>query len=127
MLGRLSELDDYRYYVQISITPYGEDIESNLRPKEDIIKTVQELSLRLGRDRVVWRYDPILLNNRYTIDSHLVWFEQSLAALAPYTERCVISFIDLYAKTKKNTQGLNLYELSEDEMHDIVEVPVYAM
>ncbi len=119
MLGKLAELDDYCYYVQISITPYGKDIESNLRPKEDIIKTVQELSLRLGRDRVVWRYDPILLNNRYTIDSHLLWFEQSLAALAPYTERCVISFIDLYAKTKKNTQGLNLYELSEDEMHEL--------
>ena len=119
MLGRLSELDDYRYCVQISITPYGKDVETNLRPKEDIIKTVQELSSRLGRERVVWRYDPILLNDCYTIKSHLAWFGQSIAALAPYTERCVISFIDLYAKTRKNTQGLNLYELSEDEMHEL--------
>lgn len=119
MLGRLAELDAYRFYVQISITPYGKEIETNLRPKGDIIKTVQELSLRLGKERVVWRYDPILLNDHYTVKSHLAWFERSLAALAPYTERCVISFIDLYAKTRKNTQGLNLHELSEDEMHEL--------
>lgn len=119
MLERLAVLDAYRYYVQISITPYGKDVETNLRSKADIIKTVQDLSLRLGRERVVWRYDPILLNDCYTIDKHLAWFEQTLAALAPYAERCVISFIDLYAKTRKNTHGLNLYELSGDEMHEL--------
>ncbi len=119
MLGGLDVLDAYHYYVQISITPYGRDIERNLRPKEDIIKTVQELSLRLGRERVVWRYDPILLNDRYTIHDHLAWFGRTLEALSPYVERCVISFIDLYAKTRKNTQGLNLHELSDDEMHEL--------
>ncbi len=119
MLGRLAELDAYYYYVQISLTPYGKEIETNLQSKAGIIRSIQELSLRLGRERVVWRYDPILLNDRYTIESHLVWFEKTLAALAPYTERCVISFIDMYAKTKKNTQGLHLHEISGDEMHEL--------
>ncbi|MBR4695503.1 MAG: DUF1848 family protein, partial [Selenomonadaceae bacterium] len=77
------------------------------------------LSGLLGRTRVVWRYDPILLNERYTIDSHLAWFDRTLMALAPCAERCVISFIDLYAKAKKNTQGLGIHELSEDEMHEL--------
>ena len=119
MLEKLEVLEPYSYYVQVSLTPYGADIEANLRPKEEIIKAMQALSMKLGRHRVVWRYDPILLNDNYTKEKHLAWFSQTLAQLAPYIERCVISFIDLYAKTKKNTQGLNLHELSEDEMREM--------
>ena len=51
MLKHLEALKDYRYYVQVSITPYGRDIEVNLRPKAEIIKTVQEMSKVLGRYR----------------------------------------------------------------------------
>ncbi len=121
MLERLEALQAYPFYVQVSITPYDRDVEVNLRPKEEIIRTVLELSRRLGRERVVWRYDPILLNDRYSPGSHLEWFERTLAALSPGVERCVISFIDLYAKTKKNTQGLGLRELSDDEMTALAE------
>ncbi|WP_037325300.1 DUF1848 domain-containing protein, partial [Anaerovibrio sp. RM50] len=119
MLMGLDELRDYKYYVQVSITPYGRDVEEKLRDKEDIISTVQELSKRLGRQRIVWRYDPILLNENYTIEGHLEWFKNTLGALSSCVERCVISFIDLYAKAKKNTQGLNLHELSEEEMNEL--------
>ena len=119
MLERLEAMKRYHYYVQVSITPYGRDVEANLRPKAEIIKTVQELSRRLGRERVVWRYDPILLNDSYTIAGHLEWFDKTLVELSPYVERCVISFIDMYAKMKKNTVGLNLRELSEAEMHEL--------
>lgn len=117
MLGRLDELSAYQYYVQISFTPYKTDVEVNLRPKRNIIKTMQELARRIGRERVVWRYDPILLNESYPMDYHLEWFEKALEELAPYTERCIISFIDMYAKAKKNTHGLGLHELSADEMN----------
>ncbi|WP_085022771.1 DUF1848 domain-containing protein [Anaerovibrio sp. JC8] len=119
MLKGLDALNDYKYYVQVSITPYGHDVEAKLWDKKDIISTVQELSERLGRERVVWRYDPILLNDHYTIEGHLEWFKNTLESLAPCVERCVISFIDLYAKAKKNTQGLNLHELSEEEMNTL--------
>ena len=44
MLERLDKLDCYSYYVQVSITPYDRDIETNMRPKDDIIRTVQKLS-----------------------------------------------------------------------------------
>ena len=119
MLKGLDNLKGYNYYVQVSITPYGHDVEANLRDKNDIIDTVHELSKRLGRERVVWRYDPILLNESYTIEGHLEWFKNTLDSLAACVERCVISFIDLYAKAKKNTQGLNLHELSEEEMNEL--------
>ncbi len=119
MLKGLDALNDYKYYVQVSITPYGHDVEAKLREKKDIISTVQKLSERLGRQRIVWRYDPILLNDSYTIEGHLEWFQNTLEALSSCVERCVISFIDLYAKAKKNTQGLNLHELSEEEMNEL--------
>ncbi|MCR5559864.1 MAG: DUF1848 domain-containing protein [Schwartzia sp.] len=121
MLEHLDSIQSYPYYVQISITPYGRDVETNLRPKEEIIGTVQELSRRIGKERVVWRYDPILLNEQYTMEKHFEWFKGVTEELSPYTERCVISFIDLYAKAKKNTQGLNLHELSEEEMMMLAE------
>jgi len=119
MLEHLGALGSYDFYVQVSITPYGRDVEANLRSKDEIIKTVQELSRRIGRERVVWRYDPILLNDRYTALSHLEWFEKALLELSPWASRCVISFLDMYAKMKKNAAGLNLRELTEDEMHGL--------
>ncbi len=119
MLENLEVLRAYPCYVQVSLTPYDTDVEGNIRPKEDIVRAMQELSRRWGRERVVWRYDPILVNEDYTSERHFAWFAQTLAKLAPYSERCVISFIDLYAKTKKNTQGLKLHELSEAEMREI--------
>ena len=119
MLSKLRELSDYSYYVQISLTPYERDIETNIRPKAEIIQTVQELSRRLGKERVVWRYDPILLNDNYTIKRHLEWFEKTLERLSNYVERCVISFIDIYAKMKNNSLYLN--ELSVDEMNELAE------
>ncbi len=121
MLVRLDDLSAYCYYVQVSITPYCRNIEENLRPKPDIIKTVQELSRRLGRERVVWRYDPILLNEVYTIDRHMEWFKETHEKLSFYVERCVISFIDIYAKARKNTQGLGIRELSVDEMNELAD------
>ena len=117
MLSNLQELSDYPYYVQISLTPYERDIEVNIRPKTDIIKTIQELSLKLGKTRVVWRYDPILLNENYTIKKHMEWFEKTLTKLADYVGRCIISFVDIYAKNKKN--GFNLGELSVEEMNEL--------
>jgi hypothetical protein len=53
MLEHLDAIQSYPYYVLISITPYGRDVETNLRAKEEIIGTVQELSRRIGKERVV--------------------------------------------------------------------------
>ena len=97
-----------RIYLHSTLTGFA-----NLRHKDDIIRTVQTLAGRTGRERVVWRYDPILLNDKYNIDNHMEWFGKTVEKLAPCVKRCVISFIDMYAKMKKNTAGLNLRKLTE--------------
>lgn len=115
MLARLDELSGYTYYFQFTLTGYGTDIEANvLHKKEKIIPTFQRLSDKIGSRNVVWRYDPILFTKTYTPEYHLKAFEQIARALNGYTKRCVISFVDNYAKIKKSMDRLGVYDISED-------------
>ena len=66
--------------------------------------------------KVIWRYDPVIFTKKYTPEYHLKAFEQIAAALRGYTEKCVISFVDLYAKNKKNMKLLEWYEADEEEL-----------
>ena len=102
MLARLDELAAFRQLWQVTITPYGPDIEPFVPDKERVMEAFRALSARLGRRRVVWRYDPIFLTQRYDLAFHLRTFEQMARALAGSTEACVVSFLDLYEKTRRN-------------------------
>ena len=122
IIDRLDALKDYKFYFQFTITPYDEDVEPGLlhnQSKDDIIRTFQRLSKKIGRDKVIWRYDPILLSRTHSIDWHFDQFAYFLKNLAPYTNRCVISFLDLYTKTKHNTQPLGIRDISVDEMKEL--------
>ncbi|HOG01300.1 MAG TPA: DUF1848 domain-containing protein [Clostridia bacterium] len=117
MLPRLSELRPYTYYFQFTLTPYGKDIEENIPSKENaVIPAFRELSREIGRERVVWRYDPILLTERYTIDFHLEAFASLAKALEGYTGRCVISFLDPYRSIRGVMRELGMRAPEEDEM-----------
>lgn len=97
MLNRLDALDGYAWYVQFTLTPYGRDVEPGLPDKEGVLEPAfMELSRRIGPERVIWRYDPVLLTGRYTREFHLRAFSGMAKRLAPYTKRCVISFLDYY-------------------------------
>lgn len=119
MLDKLEELQDYHYYFQFTLTGYGRDIEPNLPDKREILLRVfRDLSSAIGREKVVWRYDPILFTERYTREYHLKAFRTIAEALCGYTDKVVISFIDLYAKTKKNMQGIRMFDLAKHELED---------
>lgn len=117
MVGQLECLRDYTYYFQFTLTGYGRDIEPYVPDKRGIlISTFQRLSEKIGKQRVIWRYDPILINKKYTADYHLKAFEEIADKLADYTERVVISFLDMYAKTQRNTAGLEIAPVSNEDM-----------
>ncbi len=117
MLGRLEELAAYPFYFQFTLTSYGKDVEANLpHKKEVLIPTFQRLSDAVGSKRVIWRYDPILFTKTYTPEYHVKAFRRMATALNGYTEKCVISFVDTYAKNKKNMQALGAYELPKEEL-----------
>lgn len=116
MMAHLERLLDYPFYFQFTITPYGKEIEPGLPDKKELLSTFRRLSEKIGKEKVIWRYDPIFLSEKYTLDYHLEAFGKMADALAGYTERVVISFIDLYAKTKRNMAGLGMREMTEKDM-----------
>ncbi len=97
-LRYLSTLEEmgYPYYFQFTLTPYGKELEKGLPDKEDLLDTFIKLSGRIGSNRVVWRYDPIIISAMYPIDYHAERFSYMAKKLSNYTEKCIISFVDGY-------------------------------
>ena len=117
MMSRLDELKDYPYYFQFTLTGYGKDVEANLpNKKTEMIPVFQKLAKKIGKEKVIWRYDPIFFSDRYTKEYHLKAFQSIAEALRGYTEKCVISFVDIYPKNKTNMNRLSSHEVKEDEL-----------
>lgn len=121
MLERIHELDNYTYYFQFTLNSYGKDIEKNVPSKNDvIIPTFKKLSSIIGKERIVWRYDPILINEHYTREYHKKYFQKLCDSLCNYTEKCTVSFVDLYKNTERNTKSLNIHTPSNEEVLELM-------
>jgi hypothetical protein len=109
MIPRLEELSGagYMYYFQFTLNSYGADIEPGVPPYDQRITAFRELSKRLGSRRVVWRYDPIIFTEKYTPEWHIAQFCRTAELLRGATNRCVISFVDVYAKNKKAMERIH--------------------
>lgn len=102
MLKYMDVLKPYGQYWFVTITPYGKEIEPNVPDKRQVLEDFKTLSKFVGVDSIGWRYDPIFINDKYSIDFHIETFEQMARELSGYTKTCIISFIDLYKKVIKN-------------------------
>lgn len=102
MLPYMEELKKYGQYWFVTITPYGTDLEPNVPPKEQVMEDFLKLSQIVGADSMGWRYDPIIITDKYTVERHISDFSMMAEKLAGYTHTCVISFIDLYKKVRRN-------------------------
>lgn len=117
LLAGLRELDQYSYYFQFTLTGFGRDIEPQIPDKKTVLIPVfQRLSEKIGKERVIWRYDPILFTAKYTPKYHLKAFEQIAKNLRGYTLKCVVSFVDVYLKNQKNLKACRSYSLSESQL-----------
>ena len=102
MFPYMDLLKDYGQYWYVTITPYAKDIEPNVPDKHKLLEDFKTLSGIVGINSIGWRYDPILLSDRYTKEYHLRAFEQMAKTLEGYTNTVVISFVDLYPKVVRN-------------------------
>lgn len=102
MLSRLSLLSQYCTFWFVTITPYEQDIEPYVPHWSKVIDSFRCLSEQVGVDRMSWRYDPVFISQKYSVSYHIERFGQMAEALQGYTRQCVVSFIDLYEKTKRN-------------------------
>lgn len=116
MLASLEELNVYSYYFQFTLTGFGSDMEYHVPYPKIMIPIFQKLSQKIGRERVIWRYDPIIFTDKYNPQYHLKTFEQIARELHGYTLKCVISFVDLYTKIQKNMRDFHAFYLEENEL-----------
>jgi hypothetical protein len=97
MLPMLDAVSAFPYYFQYTITAYDAGVERGLASKRDVvIPAFRGLAARVGAERVVWRYDPILFTRKYDFDYHVRAFTRLCALLADSTRRCVISCVIAY-------------------------------
>lgn len=116
MLPRMEELAQYRQFWGVTITPYGKEIEPNVPDKDVVMDSLIELSKRVGVQEVSWRYDPIFISEKYSLAFHVAAFEKMAAKLSGYVDNCVISFIDLYEKTKRNFPAVQEVSRADREL-----------
>ncbi len=106
MLKYLDELDVYKQFWFVTVTPYGKDIEPNVPDKKQVISDFKKLSEHFGKNAVALRYDPIFINKKFDVNMHIKCFEKLLNEIKGYTEDCTISFLDMYEKVKRNAPDL---------------------
>ncbi len=122
MLSRLDELKGYNYYFQFTLNSYGRDMEGGVPSKlGEVCDTFRSLADRIGSKRVIWRYDPIIVNDNYSAESHIRNFELLSERLYGSFGRCVISFVDLYRKSASVFREHHISETAEDNIRRIAQ------
>lgn len=120
LMKYIGELKDYNYYFQFTVTGYNTDVETNVPSKgKVIIPTFKKLSRLIGKEKVIWRYDPILLTDKYTKEEHYRRFTILARELHKYTEKCIFSYFDFYSHAIENTKDLNVKRFTIQDYEDI--------
>lgn len=107
------------WYIQWTITGYDKDIEPNVPAKHIVMQNFKYVSSRIGARRTVWRYDPIFISDKYTVDYHKQMFRHMCQELKGYTERCVISFMDEYGKISDLVRAGVMRAPTKDEVEEL--------
>lgn len=120
ILSRLHEITErFNTYFHYTITAYGKDLELGVPDIEESMETLIKLSELVGKQRIAWRYDPVLLTKNYTVVRHLETFEKMADKLSPYIDRCIFSFVEMYKKLERNMP--ELIPLSEADRNTLAQ------
>lgn len=124
LLERLDELERYckQYYIQFTLNDYeAEHLEPAVPSLQERIATFQALSQRLGKARVMWRFDPLVLTRAISVETLLEKVARVGKAIAPFTTRLIFSFVDIQAyrsvQANLTRADIGAREFSGQEMH----------
>ncbi|MDS1828981.1 DUF1848 domain-containing protein [Vibrio vulnificus] len=119
LIPHLPKLDQlgHRYYFQFTITGYTRELESSTLHPLKAIDVFKRLSQTIGKEKVIWRYDPIMITEVTPVEEHIRLFGKIAKELSTYTDNVVISFADFYGKTERNLQKANI------QYQDILQYP----
>lgn len=115
-------LRDYFYYFQFTLNSYGREIEPNIPETDFRLKVFRKLSKMLGPERVIFRYDPVILTEKYDINWHIDSFRKTARQLEGLTKRCVFSFLDVYKKNIGKLKNIGFKEINEKFILELAEI-----
>jgi len=113
----------YPFYVMVSVTGYPDALEPNQASVPEVLKSMKELSKKIGQERVIWRYDPIILTDITNDEFHCRNFKELSQNLSGYVKRVIISIYDEYPKAVKrlseleNEGELKLLKMNFDDLY----------
>jgi DNA repair photolyase len=103
LMPRLDEFEkrDINYYFQFTLNDYeSEQLEPRLPPLQERIRTFRELSDKIGRHRVIWRFDPLIVTPGLSVEHLLEKIASIGSRLMHKTDKLVVSFVDVTAYQK---------------------------
>lgn len=117
----LKELDRFghRYLFLYTLTGYPRSLERSSPPLRSALKTFKNLAEKIGPERVIWRYDPLVCTSMSDVSYHRSNFSHLAASLKGHTQRCIVSFLEPYRKTlrglkKLEDEGVRPLDLTEE-------------
>ncbi|MGZ6354906.1 MAG: DUF1848 domain-containing protein [Ktedonobacteraceae bacterium] len=103
-LNHLEEIKSmgYPFIVQHTITGYHRELEYRVIDCSHTINHMRTVADLYGPHVAVWRYDPIVISSLTPPDWHLHNFEKLARSLEGTTDEVVVSFAQIYKKTRRN-------------------------
>lgn len=103
----------------VTLTPYKKDIEPNVPPKGKVIECIKKVSSIVGIENIYVRYDPVFINDKYTVEYHQQAFHHMCSLLDGYVRHIIISFLDDYKNVRNNKDMLKNRELQKEDYEKI--------
>jgi len=115
ILANADELEKrgFRFYVMVTVTGYPAELEPNMTDTSKVLDSMKKLAQKIGQDRIIWRYDPVILTSITDENFHYKNFQALAQTLSGSVRRVIISIYDEYPAAKKRL------ELQKLEPHDI--------
>jgi hypothetical protein len=110
LLSRLAEIEQigHRFVFQFTLTACDRSLEPHLPALAERLAVFRRLAERIGPERVLWRFDPIVFTRNQGPEEVLRQFADLAAQLHSSTRQCTVSFLSLYRKCRRNLQGIEL-------------------
>ena len=96
----------FHFYVMVTVTGYPLELEPSMIGTEKALHAIKELAQKIGPERVIWRYDPIIISSISNEDFHRKNFSSLAQALSGYVKRVIISVYNDYQKPAQRLEAL---------------------
>jgi len=107
----------FPYYVMVSVTGYPNTLEPSMTCTSAVLNVMNKLVRKIGPDRVIWRYDPVILTSITNEEFHQRNFNELAQNLKGSVKRVIVSLYDEYKEAKKRLEAREKF--GELQMLDI--------